>query len=198
MAFCSWLGSCVESVVGPSWRSRPVDELWFQILDEHMEAQVETLLEQDPEFMEASLNDLMCQAQTQAHAGGTVVGNGKCVLHALSDGPTPASRCQRRMRLGKIAAARRKLQLKRIKRRLACYRASVRLALSARVMFLVGSWNTRGLGAKFGKDPAGKIDAIFKVIAERRWSCALLTDLRFEESGSGGSQSWWGELVIGS
>ena len=101
MAFCSWLGSCVESVVGPSWRSRPVDELWFQILDEHMEAQVETLLEQDPEFMEASLNDLMCQAQTQAHAGGTVVGNGNvCCMLCRMGLPRPRG-VNGEMRLGK-------------------------------------------------------------------------------------------------
>ena len=129
------------------------------------------------------MNDLMCQAQTQAHAGGNSGRKRKCVLHALSDGPTPASRCQRRNAARKIAAARRKLQLKRIKRRLACYRASGAFGTKRKGHVLVGSWNTRGLGAKFGKDPAGKIDAIFKVIAERRWSCALLTDLRFEEAG---------------
>ena len=34
-----------------------------------------------------------------------------------------------------------------------------------------------------GKDPDGKTRAICKLMAERRWSCALLTDLRFPQDG---------------
>ena len=167
--------------MGPRWRDQPVEDLWFQLLDEHMEAQVEKLLEQNPESMELSLNALMRQAQLQAPVLGSR--GSKRVLPASKNPCSLASRCQRRVLARKAAAARRRLKLKKVKRRLACFRASGAFGVKRKGHVLVGSWNTRGLGAKFGKDPAGKTEALFKVIAERRWSCALLTDLRFDEAG---------------
>ena len=56
---------------------------------------------------------------------------------------------------------------------------------------LTSCWNTRGLGAPFGKDPAGKLAALTRVIAERRWNVALLSDLRYKEDGHRIAKSWW-------
>ena len=48
---------------------------------------------------------------------------------------------------------------------------------------MIGTWNTRGMGAPFGKDADGKVRAISRLIAERKWSCALLADVRYAEDG---------------
>ena len=55
--------------------------------------------------------------------------------------------------------------------------------VSKKSHFKIGAWNTRGLGAPSGADPAAKLRALFSLMAERRWNCALLSDLRFPSNG---------------
>ena len=66
---------------------------------------------------------------------------------------------------------------------MACRRASIQLTKPAKGHLTIGSWNTRGLGAPYGKDQAAKFKAISHLLDERKWNAALLTDVKFPEDG---------------
>ena len=103
------------------------------------------------------------------------------------------SRCQRRnVFKQKTRFLTRKRKQKPQKRR-ACRQADT-MTTTKKGYIRIGTWNTRGFGAQYGKDPEGKLRCIAAVVAERRWNVALLTDLRFPENGCRefkvGSSTW--------
>ena len=92
------------------------------------------------------------------------------------------TRCQRRNYLKRDHRRRVHVAKQKRKRKLACARAH-KLCTNKKGAIRIGSWNTRGMGARYGTDYSGKINAIASVIADRKWNAALLTDLKFKEDG---------------
>ena len=90
--------------------------------------------------------------------------------------PLASSRCARRSACKRARRLLLSKQKKRARRRLGCHRALCQSVVSKKSHFKIGVWNTRGLGAPSGADPAAKL-------AERKWNCALLSDLRFPSNG---------------
>ena len=197
LGFSTWLANLASEVLEASWRQWPSDKVWDELLgsgNRWLDVQVEAALESNPDVGESELNGLMVQAQSLVSA--TVSRSRK----RGRQGPSPIpltgnlTRCQIRNMGRKRHRASVRTAKRKNKRRLACYRASDKFGVKRRHHLLIGTWNTRGLGAPFGKDPEGKATAIAKVLAERQWSCALLTDVRFPEAGfyelSVGGAAW--------
>ena len=197
LGFSTWLANLASEVLEASWRQWPSDKVWDELLgsgNRWLDVQVQAALESNPDVGESELNGLMVQAQSLVSA--TASRSRK----RGRQGPSPIpltgnlTRCQIRNMGRKRHRASVRTAKRKNKRRLACYRASDKFGVKKRHHLLIGTWNTRGLGAPFGKDPEGKATAIAKVLAERQWSCALLADVRFPEAGfyelSVGGAAW--------
>ena len=152
--------------------------------DEGITEQVEQVLGEDGDVVrsETQLHDLVMQAKTQWQESGTVRGKPQKRTAAFQ-GPGDAAKCQKRSFQRKKHRREQRVVKKKHRKRLACYRASDEYNVKRKGHLLIGTWNTRGPGAPMGKDPEGKTRALFRLIAERKWSCALLTDVRFPEDG---------------
>ena len=75
--FCRWLGGVLWDKVGRDWLDMPPDEAWHALTwDEGIAEQVEQVLGEDGNVgrSESQLPDLVMQAKTQWHEGGTVRG----------------------------------------------------------------------------------------------------------------------------
>ena len=145
-------------------------------------AQVGEVLSSDVEVLEAELNALVLSAQhlPPQHSVRPLR------KRPLSDQQVPSTGgpltwCQVRSFARRDKRQRVRAEKQKQRKRLACFWASAGHRLQRKGHLLVGTWNTRGLRAPKGKDPEGKMRAFFSLLHERKWSCALLTDLAFQK-----------------
>ena len=178
--FCRWLHGLATSWFGSDWLDMPVQDAWERLLEAGDTAfvdQVEQALYEGADKIEllGSARDCPPIPALRRNRKRACPQSGEAV-HSLS-------RCQRRnldKRFHRVCLRRCK---RRNKKCLACARAFPTVHASSKRTLVIGTWSSRGLEAKLGKDPDGKLRAICRVVAERKWSAALLTDLKFEEDG---------------
>ena len=184
-SFCSWLGGLAYERLGPYWVTIPAQDIWEElILDESLAAQVETVLEQDVDVMERELVSLLSQAQHNPKPVAHVSGGKRTRRQDVPVFSVPSlTRCQNRNARRRAARLGNAKKRRDHQRRLACFRASAKYKVKRQGHLIIGTWNTRGLGAPQGKDPEGKLKSLFKVMSERKWSCALLSDVSFPADG---------------
>ena len=97
-------------------------------------------------------------------------------------------RIQRRVKQKRAKQVGKQLKERKRKRRMACKRAYQKKKEAAldlrRKDVRGGTWNTRGLGASFGRtDPFLKAQCFFTLFEKRKWDYALLSDLKYSENG---------------
>ena len=142
------------------------------------------LRDPNPEFFDRELQGLAQQALTFTDSPPDVRARKR---HRPPQGGAQShvkgTRCQvRNARRRQHRAQARSTEQKKHKKR-ACFRKSAGYRLKRKDHLVVGTWNTRGLGAPKGIDPEGKTKALFELIHDRKWSVALLTDVRFPDDG---------------
>ena len=141
---------------GLDWSAADVWDSLLRSGDRWLDAHVETVLEEHPDFMESERNDLVLQAQSinlgefkrPAKRKRTVASPGIQTAHL--------SRCQKRNAMKRHHRAALRVTRQKHRKRLACARTSALFGVRKKGHLLIGTWNTRGMGAPFGKDPEGK------------------------------------------
>jgi hypothetical protein len=186
--FCFWLGTEAARLLADSWVfSEPFQAISDLACSDWEEHQLIAVFNEN-DSNEGELTELMAEAQQLWKVGFSGGGGTKRRAQGLgnrasAERPEGFTRCQWRNHQKKLGRVSAKMAKKRRLRRLACFRASEKGRLGSRGMLVVGTWNTRGLGAPKGGDPEGKVRALFTLMKERGWNCGLLTDLRFPEDG---------------
>ena len=178
------LGNRAAETLGDGWVDLSAADVWSSLMcDVDLARQVEKVLEADVDFFEGELNNLLSQARNiNCGIGQPPRARPKRTCQSVTREPG-LSRCQFRSHLRRLKRQKKRQACARKKRKLACFKASAQYRLKRHGHLLVGTWNTRGLGAPKGVDPEGKIRALFRLMSERKWGCALLTDLQFPEDG---------------
>ena len=97
-------------------------------------------------------------------------------------------RIQKRLERRRAATQRKARKEKKRKRQMGCRRAREKEKEAGRDLrrrdVRGGTWNTRGLGAKFGRiDPFLRAQCFFTLFRKRKWDFALLSDLRYSGNG---------------
>ena len=177
--FIAWIAKLLTIGLGPNWTTHPTEDLVESLFnhDQHGEQFSEVIqTETDLNELVTLINSAM--SQTKPHDKRKRKPNHKRQEFELSH----LSRCQRRNYLKRDHRRRVHFAKQKRKRKLACARAH-KLRTNKKGAIRIGSWNTRGMGARYGTDYSGKINAIASVIADRKWNAALLTDLKFKEDG---------------
>lgn len=174
-----WLAAYFSHRVGKHWTSVPDADLLDTLL--HCQKHGQTLNEAIQQESDLETLVTLLREAKLLQTYGT-----KRKRHATERNPVTSaklSRCQRRNVGKRQKRADNQKRKRKLKRQWACRQAEVQLTKPAKGTLKIGSWNTRGMGAMFGKDPVGKEMAIVQVMQERKWNVALLTDLRYKEDG---------------
>ena len=188
IVFVRWLMEQCDHYLDPGWRELDPDDVWSQLNDIGWSTQTEAILEGCRGNVDVVLQELygdMCEAQSVLRSADRLRRGPKRAHRAVvSTTKDPAlSRCQRRNAAKQLSRQLKRKKAAKAKRRLACCRAFGPSQCRKRGTMVIGTWNTRGLGAPLGKDPVGKFNSLFSVMAERQWNVALLTDSRFKYDG---------------
>ena len=185
-----WLAHLFQRDHGTNWKHTSTEELmeWLALhprLGQGVDNSILTPTDS------VTLQNLISEAKlSNSHTKG----RGSKRRYLTLSLPDSLSRCQKRNATKRLLRALDRKSKQKQKKRRACRLAFSNYTKPKKGTFTIGSWNTRGLGAPFGKDPAGKEHAIGRFMSERNWNAALLTDLRYKEDGfrtlSVGNVSW--------
>ena len=194
--FVRWLMGECDQYLAEDWRELDPDSVWTRLnslgnacsLD--WGSQTTLLLEANLDRADTVLEELygiMSEAQSllcsEVSSVGVTRGKRSCPSVVEGSFNVGSTRCQRRNIAKKAARLLKRRKRAKQKRRLACFRTSGPVRHCKKGKVVIGTWNTRGLGAPTGKDPEGKIRALFSLMLERKWNAALLTDVRFNREG---------------
>ena len=164
--FVRWLADLLYNEYGSEWKNVSEDEVTSFLLDQSsFGVQFDEVIHHESDLFE--LLQLINMARQIQNVKRTLKRKRVPVKRTFNKSAISMSRCQKRneaKRLHRCSAFKKR---QKHKRRLAISRASV-LNTTKKGCIRVGSWNTRGMGAPYGKDYSGKIQAITKLIAERK------------------------------
>lgn len=174
-----WLAAYFSHRVGRHWTSVPDADLLDTLL--HCQKHGQTLNEAIQQKSDLDTLVTLLREAKLIQTYGT-----KRKRHVTERDPVASaklSRCNRRNAGKRQKRADKQKRKRKLKRQWACRQTVDQLTKPAKGTLKIGSWNTRGMGAMFGKDPVGKEMAIVQVMQERTWNVALLTDLTYKEDG---------------
>jgi hypothetical protein len=177
--FIAWMARLLTMGLGPDWTTHPPEDLVEFLFnhDQHGE-QFSDVIQTETDLNELVTLINRAMSQTKPPDKRKRKPNNKRQEFELSH----LSRCQRRNYLKREHRRHVHFAKQQRKRRLACARAH-KLCTTKKGAIPIGSWNTRGMRARYETDYSGKIKAIATVIADRKWNATLLTDLKSRKIG---------------
>ena len=125
--FCVWLRGQIESAIGVEGLHWSAADVWDSLLgsgDRWHDVQVETVLEEHPDFMESELNKLVSQAQSTNPGELKRPPKRRRAVASPAIQAAHLSRCQRRNAMKRHHRAALRVARQKHKKRLACARTS--------------------------------------------------------------------------
>ena len=161
-ACIAWIARIFATQLGPDWRKSATDVLVSFLLEEQdYGSQFNEVLQQEADIQE--LEFLIDEARTYKKP---ILKRKFCESQDSYTKwqATGHTRCQRRNFMKRLHRHNLQRSNRKRKRKIACARAAA-VKTTSKGNIKIGSWNARGMGAPFGRDCSGKIQAITAVIA---------------------------------